>query len=163
MIYERSDLEADSLHVIERHLIASAVVERFWCKVVNSRAAAIMARMTTTPARTADLFKGRQFDHEIIVLCVKRWSQYEKWLFYLPALRGGGGPFGGYSANTVQRILQDGHGVPSGGTQGCDKPNSRQTSLERIQHPCSAKCRSRASRMSSDLIRAASESRLIVS
>jgi transposase-like protein len=31
-----------------------------------------MARMTTAPARTADVFKGRQFDQEIIVLCV-RW------------------------------------------------------------------------------------------
>ena len=44
----------------------------FWCKVVKSRAAAIMARMTSAPARTAGLFKGRQFDCKIILLCA-RW------------------------------------------------------------------------------------------
>jgi hypothetical protein len=45
-----------------------APILRLWCKLMEGR---IIAGMTSA-AGAKDLFKGRQFDQEIIVLCV-RW------------------------------------------------------------------------------------------
>ena len=45
--------------------------EGFWCKLLKGSVSSITAGMTE-PTSAQDLFKGRHFDQEIIILCV-RW------------------------------------------------------------------------------------------
>ncbi len=47
--------------------------KRLWCKIAECR---IITEMTSA-ASVADLFKGRQFDQEIIDLCVRWYLRYK--------------------------------------------------------------------------------------
>jgi len=63
-------LMANSLHFI-RH--QAAFLRRLWCKVTECR---IITAMAGT-GRVEALFNGRQFDQEIIVLCVRWYLPYK--------------------------------------------------------------------------------------
>ncbi len=51
-----------------------AWLNRFWCKVAGMSRTGIMARMTATKA---ELFKGRHFDQQVIILCVRWYLSYK--------------------------------------------------------------------------------------